>query len=53
MVIVMTKSNPAKDILGPLNYLVWSDIFGLCQFVVLVMALMGSVYIHMLGRRQP
>jgi len=50
MVIVMLQTNPAEKILGSLTYLVWADIFSICQFVVLVLALVASIYIHHLQR---
>ncbi|KAL3926360.1 MAG: hypothetical protein SGPRY_003331 [Prymnesium sp.] len=50
MVIVMLQPNLAVSLLGNLTYLVWSDVFSLCQFSVLVIALCCSVHIHGLIR---
>ena len=50
MILVMIQTNPAQAILGRLTYLVWSDVFAMCQFAILSTALCASVYIHYLFR---
>jgi len=50
MLTVMLKADPAEQHLGPLTYLIWNDIFSLCQFVILVAALVLSITIHFLHR---
>ncbi|KAL1527600.1 hypothetical protein AB1Y20_008986 [Prymnesium parvum] len=51
MILVMLNRGVASnESLGNVGYLVWSDVFSICQFVNLAIAVMFSVYIHQKAR---